>query len=103
MAGGVVLVKQSPSSVENAPAGKVRVIIDTSGRIALKDEAGTVYTPQALIASLETLVATKQDASSAATDTELASETSARESADSTLTAAAAAAKTVADAALPKA
>jgi hypothetical protein len=129
MAGGLVLVKRSPSEVADAPDGKVRIFIDESGRIGLKDESGAVFTPQALISSLETLIATKQDASTAATDaelaaavaavdaaialkqdastaatdTELAGEKTARESADSTLTTAAAAAKTVADAALPKA
>jgi len=99
----VVLEKREASEVDDAPVGKVRLFIDEDGQLSAKDENGDVVAPQALIASLEALVDTKQDASTAVTDAELASEKSARETADATLTAAAAGAKATADAALPKA
>lgn len=94
--GGIVLVKRKPSEADIAPEGKVRLFIDDEGRLAAKDEHGTIVIPQALIASLEAVVATKQDASTAATDAELASavatinaalsaEEAARKSADATL------------------
>ncbi len=122
MSGALVLAKREAADVENAPEGKVRLFIDEDGQLSAKDENGDVVSPQALIASLEALVATKQnaataatdaelagavatlnvaialkqDASSAATDIELAGERTAREAADTTVAA-------TADAALPKA
>lgn len=73
MSGGVVLGKRDVSKVDNAPAGKVRLFFDEDGQLVFKDDAGAVAKPQALIEDLEALVATKQDASGAATDSELAS------------------------------
>jgi hypothetical protein len=79
-----MLVKRTPDEVPSAASGKVRMFFDESGRLALKDESGKVVTPQSLIAALEALVATKQDASSAATDTELSNAVSTLNAAIST-------------------
>jgi hypothetical protein len=73
MAGGLVLAKRSPDEVPAAPDGKVRIFVDETGAIALVDDTGTVVSMQAILDSLTSLVATKQNAATAATDSELAS------------------------------
>jgi len=88
MAGSMVLARRDPAEVPPAPDGKVRLVIDETGSLALVDDAGIVVTPQQLVDAL-------QDAG----DTER----TAREGADTALSASVAAAKAIADAALPKA